>query len=272
MSEALHSADRHRKTILDALRGQRSLGKFCDVTFLVGSRRVWAHRNVLSASCPYFQAMFDSGMRESREDVTRIEGVDADALECVVDYFYSAEMPLDCGNVENVLRTASLLQVPVVMERCCAFLQNHMNTLNCVGIAAMSYSLSLNDLYDFAKEFVVERFIDIVKTEEFLLMPPPVLLDILKHDRFFVESETELFEYLMLWIRFEAQARKCLLLSFLQCVRLPLLGLRYLLETVDQDSLVMEDEKCRALVSETKNYLEGVKQRALNEEVILIGE
>lgn len=45
----------------------RRIGKLCDVTLIVGGRHLSAHRIVLAATIPYFQAMFTHDMVESNQ-------------------------------------------------------------------------------------------------------------------------------------------------------------------------------------------------------------
>lgn len=45
----------------------RRVGKLCDVTLIVSDRQFSAHRVVLAATIPYFQAMFTHDMVESNQ-------------------------------------------------------------------------------------------------------------------------------------------------------------------------------------------------------------
>ena len=67
-----HKSERQPKTLLETLDGLRHTGDLCDVTIVVGSRRINAHKVVLSACSPYFKAMFTGEMTESRQQEVNI--------------------------------------------------------------------------------------------------------------------------------------------------------------------------------------------------------
>lgn len=54
-----------------------------------GSRRIPAHRLVLSAGSEYFAAMFTSGLCEATQKEVVLQGVDGDALSMLVRYCYT---------------------------------------------------------------------------------------------------------------------------------------------------------------------------------------
>lgn len=61
--------------------------------------QVKCHRLVLSASCDYFSVMFTGNMRESKEVVVTINGVDDETLISIVNYCYTGmklAVCLDC--------------------------------------------------------------------------------------------------------------------------------------------------------------------------------
>lgn len=55
----------------------------------LGSRRIPAHRLVLSAGSEYFAAMFTSDLREAKQNEVVLQGIDGDALSMLVHYCYT---------------------------------------------------------------------------------------------------------------------------------------------------------------------------------------
>lgn len=62
-----HSSDKHPRQALDAINVLRLHRELCDVVLVVGSKKIFAHRIVLSACSPYFHAMFTGELAESRQ-------------------------------------------------------------------------------------------------------------------------------------------------------------------------------------------------------------
>ncbi len=60
-------SDRHPKNSLEAMNNLRKNKDLCDVSLLVGAKRINAHRLVLAASSPYFKAMFTGEMAEAKQ-------------------------------------------------------------------------------------------------------------------------------------------------------------------------------------------------------------
>lgn len=59
------------------------------ILYLVGERRLEAHRIVLSAASDYFDAMFTNDFGEANQNEIELQGVDPDALETLVCYCYT---------------------------------------------------------------------------------------------------------------------------------------------------------------------------------------
>lgn len=67
----------------------RDRGKYCDVTLQVGDQLFKAHRSILAAASPVFEALLFGKMREATENVVTIQCTDAVVFKKLVDYCYS---------------------------------------------------------------------------------------------------------------------------------------------------------------------------------------
>ena len=64
-----------------------------------------------------------------------------------------------------------------------------------------------------------------MESEEFLLLPPNQLVDIISSDELNVRTEEQVFNAVMAWVRYNAAERRPHLAAVVQHVRLPLLRL-----------------------------------------------
>ncbi len=71
-----YTSEKHPRRTLDAVTVLRKHRELCDVVLVVGARKIYAHRVVLSACSPYFHAMFTSELCESRQNEVTIRDVD----------------------------------------------------------------------------------------------------------------------------------------------------------------------------------------------------
>ena len=76
-----------------------------------GASTIKAHKIILSASSPYFRAMFCSELAESKQHKVTIKDIDEYAMEILIDYCYTSKITVDEKSVQTVLPAACLLQV-----------------------------------------------------------------------------------------------------------------------------------------------------------------
>lgn len=104
-------SERHPKLLLEQINQLRRSSELCDVCLLVGGSRVYAHKIILSASSPYFRAMFTGELAESKQDKITIRDIDETAMEMLVDFCYTSKITVDEKSVQTLLPAACILQV-----------------------------------------------------------------------------------------------------------------------------------------------------------------
>ena len=156
----------------------------CDVTLISdNSAEVSAHKMVLAACSPYFYAMFTS-FEESKSERVTLQGVDATALQLLVDYVYTSEVHVTEDNVQVciqkmtfffkliiflrllkiifflqvLLPAANLLQLTDVRDACCDFLQGQLHPTNCLGIRAFADLHGCLELLSHADSYIEQHF------------------------------------------------------------------------------------------------------------------
>ena len=89
----------------------------CDVTITAGKGKIRAHKLVLAASSPYFMSMFTGGLSEAEKTEETIRDVDAEAMETLIEFCYTATVKIDERNVQSLLPAACLLQLAEVQVK-----------------------------------------------------------------------------------------------------------------------------------------------------------
>jgi len=245
---------KHSQQILGRVQNFANKGVLTDVTLVCDGKELKAHKVLLAAASDYFSAMFTGGMLEADMDRVEIQGVDAVALELLVDYCYTGKIEFHEENVENLMSAACLLQLPAVIDACCSFFRKLLHPSNCIGIRLFADSQSCLQLRDFAQEYTEDNFQEVIKNQEFMLLPAGELLNILSSDDLNVPSEEVVFQSFMDWVNFDYANRKCESAKLLACVRLPLLSPQYIADNIENQLVLKSDPECHHLILEAMKY------------------
>ncbi|XP_046955440.1 kelch-like protein 6 [Lynx rufus] len=236
---------------LDTLRVENAL---TDVILCVDIQEFSCHRVVLAAASNYFRAMFCNDLKEKYEKRIIIKGVDAETMHTLLDYTYTSKALITKQNVQRVLEAANLFQFLRMVDACASFLTEALNPENCVGILRLADTHSLDSLKKQVQNYIVQNFVQILNSEEFLELPVDTLYHILKSDELYVTEEAQVFETVMSWVRHKQAERLCLLPYLLENVRLPLLDPWYFVETVEADPLIRQCPEVFPLLQEARMY------------------
>ena len=256
ISPTQYSSKGNSARVLSSLNSMRFQPRFCDVTLLVGDRRFPAQRFVLAAFSDYFRAMFQHDLREARDhDQIRLNDLDAESVEKILDFCYSSQIEVSQTNVESLLATARFLQVDEVKDYCCEFLELHTDVGNCLDVRQLARAFDCVQLVDASTQFIQYHFLDVVGTEAFLQLPVEELSDIVSLSKLRVESEKEVLEAVMRWTHHDdAVHRVSSLHRVLRHVRFPLLEPE-LVDVISRDDLVTSNAQVVALLDEARQFL-----------------
>ncbi|XP_065339606.1 kelch-like protein 18 [Cloeon dipterum] len=232
----------------------RRQGKLCDVTLKVDDQSFTAHRIVLASTIPYFNAMFTNDMVESKQRDITIQGIDAEALEALVNFSYSGRVTIDNNNVQSLMIGASFLQLHKVRDACASFLMGKLHPQNALGICNFADTLSCMALVQAAEKFIQHHFAEVSVTAEYLSLPIQSISDLISSDQLHVASEETVFEAVIRWVKKDQPNRTQHLPQLLSLVRLPLLTPQYLADRVATEELIKASHQCRDLLDEARDY------------------
>lgn len=118
-------SDKHPRQTLEVINLLRKHRELCDVVLVVGAKKIYAHRVILSACSPYFRypgslfcppqqfgaiiivitiffphvlfrAMFTGELAESRQTEVVIRDIDERAMELLIDFAYTSQVTTQC--------------------------------------------------------------------------------------------------------------------------------------------------------------------------------
>ncbi|XP_019870847.1 kelch-like protein 18 [Aethina tumida] len=236
--------------IMEEIRRQ---GKLCDVVLRVDGQQFSAHRIVLSATIPYFKAMFTNDMVEARNKEIELNCIDATALEALVNFAYTGRVILDKNNVQSIMIGASYLQLNKVRDACANYLLQRIHPQNALGFKHFAESLGCATLADSAEKYIESYFHDVSQHEEYLNLTLNEVKELLNKNNLRVDSEEQIFEACMRWVKHN-ETRKDHLPQLLSLVRLPLLSPVFIADRVGTEDLIRYSLQCRDLVDEALTF------------------
>lgn len=252
-SEEHFHAINHAEQTLHKMENYLKEKQLCDVLLIAGHLRIPAHRLVLSAVSDYFAAMFTNDVLEANQEEVRMEGVDPNALNSLVQYAYTGALQLKEDTIESLLAAACLLQLTQVIDVCSSFLIKQLHPSNCLGIRSFGDAQGCTQLLNIAHKYTMEHFIEVIKNQEFLRLPANEISKLLCSDDINVPDEETIFHALMRWVGHDAQTRQGDLAMLLSYIRLPLLPPQ-LLADLENSSMFAGDLECQKLLMEAMKY------------------
>uniref|UniRef100_A0A8C2NZT5 BTB domain-containing protein n=1 Tax=Capra hircus TaxID=9925 RepID=A0A8C2NZT5_CAPHI len=250
-SEEFYQAVHHAEQTFRKMESYLKQQQLCDVILIVGNRKIPAHRLVLSSVSDYFAAMFTSDVCEAKQEEIKMEGIDPNALWDLVQFAYTGCLELKEETIENLLAAACLLQLPQVVEVCCHFLMKLLHPSNCLGIRAFADAQGCIELMKVAHSYTMENIMEVIRNQEFLLLPAEELHKLLASDDVNVPDEETIFHALMMWVKYDMRCNDLsMLLAF---IRLPLLPPQILAD-LENHALFKNDLECQKLILEAMKY------------------
>ncbi|TRY99994.1 hypothetical protein DNTS_007783 [Danionella cerebrum] len=253
VSEEHFQAHSHAEHTFRRMESYLRSRKLCDVVLLAGDRRIPAHRLVLSSVSDYFAAMFTSDVREAKQEEVKMEGVDPDALWVLVQYAYTGRLELREDTIESLLSASSLLQLSAVVQACCSYLMKQLHPSNCLGIRSFADAQGCLDLQKVAHNYTMEHFIEVMRHQEFLLLPACEVEKLLGSDDMNVPEEETVVTALLSWVRHDVVTRQPHIPALLAHIRLPLLKPQFLAD-MEANPLLRDSVECQRLVMEAMKY------------------
>ncbi|XP_039218079.1 kelch-like protein 18 isoform X1 [Crotalus tigris] len=208
--------------------------ELCDATLIAGGKRFPCNRALLASISPYFQAIFTSGFKESRDGEVLLEDMDPSVLQNLLGYLYSGELVFSPGSAEDLFIAASRLQLSPALTlissdlsfhspRPGRFLMERISPENCLRLYMLGHDHNQPALLHGALRYLGLHFGLLFEHQDFLQLDLRALTRLLSSDHLVVASEMDIFRAAQRWARAEPSKRLPMLETLLGCVRFPLL-------------------------------------------------
>ena len=163
-----HRSQKIDKGYLHSLQCLKRMEEFrageilCDVVLESSDGALFkVHKLVLASCSSYFQAMFTSEMRESREEKVKM-ALESHVLKVLIEFAYTCKMELrSLPQVKAILVAANMLLFTGAETICVDFISQKINAKNCVDIITFAEMISSQELSTKAFEFMENNFVEL---------------------------------------------------------------------------------------------------------------
>lgn len=239
-----------KDTLMRGIQEYYDSNRYTDVIVQVGDQSFHCHRLVLSAVSKFFDAMYSSGMKESREDKICLKDISPSVFKLVISYIYKDEDVLTENTAEDLFKTSCLLQIDSLTEKCETFLENKMNGDNCLGIWKLSRAFHSTSLEAKCWAYIEQYFEEVRLNDEFVRLELGELCEIIKADDLVVIREEHVCDSVLRWISADEEERQDSVGTLISHLRLTLVSLDYLLDELDSLELVRSNDLSAKLVNQ----------------------
>mmetsp|Transcript_1312 Transcript_1312/g.1485 ORF Transcript_1312/g.1485 Transcript_1312/m.1485 type:complete len:276 (-) Transcript_1312:48-875(-) len=173
----------------DILRMYES-GKDCDFTLVCEGEDIHCHKCILACRCDYFAGVFRSGMTEVQAGKMVVpgpndHGLTRSSLKGLLKYFYSNEVkhleaPMDCLFILSSAGYFSLSNEfgnrhTMLLDHCEEIIVDKLTPGNCIELWNTAYFLRNEDILDKIENFMVSKYSELSKREDFKQLPKETL-------------------------------------------------------------------------------------------------
>ncbi|XP_062611869.1 kelch-like protein 24 [Saccostrea cucullata] len=221
---------------------------FTDVQIEVDGDIFNCHRIILASMSHYFKTMFTSNFKESGLPKVHLKDLDKEIFKAALEYIYTGQSSVKSSNVYHLLSCSSMLQIKGLQAICSEFLRKSLSHNNCIGIWKMATGHGLPKLQEDSWNTIQQKFPEVSKCEEFLLLTKDELVQIIDCKDLFTSKEEDVCDAVLRWVNGD-KARKKGLKEVFKVLRLTQMSLDYLCNIRDCEE-IEECSGCRSLVLE----------------------
>ena len=242
----------HGEELIERINALRANQRFSDVTVVVKGEEFQAHKIVLAAASPFFLSLLESQMKETTENMIKIELEEATAsvMEEVLAYVYTGNASLTKENSHNLIATADFLLLPGLEAMAENFLKRHLTVENCVSNYYFAEKYQCRGLKEESCKMINENFRKVMETDDFLGLDENQVMYWVSSDDVIVAAEEDIFEGIIRWVLHNRSEREENFPKLLRQVRVPSLLHEYLVNRLLNEELIKTNPECFNFVME----------------------
>ncbi|ELT95379.1 hypothetical protein CAPTEDRAFT_99345 [Capitella teleta] len=170
-----------------------------DVTLtLPDQSAIPCHKVVLMAASPFFETMFQSGLKEGAEQNIKLDFADSDTIKTLVKFMYTGDIKLTAENAKEIVAGSEFLCCKHLNAHCEEYLADTVDCLNCIDYYRLGKVFNLKLLIKTAFDFILFKFKEFKGIANFDKLTEDELVEVVSCDQLNVENE-DVFHFNCEW-------------------------------------------------------------------------
>ena len=260
---------KHRQELLERLDILRNNDSFCDVTIAVKDKEFKAHRAVLAAASPFFLTLLTSDMKESNEQLIKVELEETTetVMEDALKYLYTGNVTVVEERAHNLIATANYLLLPSLKTMAGNVLKEAVSTENCLVNYYFAEKYECEELKEKCREVINSNFTVVMETEDFLNLDVKQVMEWVLSDDVIVNAEEDIFRGIVKWVSHNRSEREDYFLELLSQVRMTSVSQDFLLNQLPKEELVISNSRIglRFVLDAMKRKLSETDEKAIQQ-------
>ncbi|XP_014258325.1 kelch-like ECH-associated protein 1 isoform X2 [Cimex lectularius] len=240
----------YHKDLLKMMSMMRCHQMLTDVTLVVGNERLQAHKVMLAAASPYFKAMFTGGLKETQSSTVTLHDICPSIMTRLIGFIYTGQIHITELAVCQLLPAASMLQITDVIMACCIFLERQLSPANALGISFFADQHCCTELHKKATEYIMQHFAEVCQEEEFMQLTKKQLVNLIRKDELNVKEETEVYNAVLKWVKYNEDERRPSMHCVLSEVRCQFLTPSFLNQQMKNCDVIRKMPACKEYLAQ----------------------
>ncbi|CAI6349429.1 unnamed protein product [Macrosiphum euphorbiae] len=236
-------AEKRFSSSYDALNTMRRKSQFCDVTFVVGEKKMAAHKVILASHSNYFDKMFTGNFKDTNWLELKNVEITPDSLELLLDFLYTSQLTINDSNVQDLLIASNFLLLNDVKKECLNYIEQTIDIENYMTIKCIADKNKIRELHELFLSYILKNYNNIVESNTFLTFSFELMMELLQSDDLCAEEE-KVYESTMTWLKHDLKERLKYLPELIKSIRLSLMSVDYLDSAVQEEDLIQSNIEC----------------------------
>ncbi|ELU02306.1 hypothetical protein CAPTEDRAFT_64789, partial [Capitella teleta] len=233
----------HLKAFVASLHKLQENEVMTDVTLILPDQSaIQCHRVVLMAASPFFETMFQSGLKEGTEQDIKLDFADTGTIRSLVKFFYTGDIKLTAENIKAIVAGSEFLCCEHLKAHCEEFLMGNVGLSSCIDNYQFGKVFNLKVLIKTAFDFILSKFREYREISNFDKLTEDELAEVVSCDRLNVENEDVVFEAVVHWVNADPDVREEVFPRIAPLIRFPFCTKTMLSDKICCSSLVLKSE------------------------------